>query len=93
MLFLAGMVVYGGGNVLVQSVISAPDHLSMVSANSLLVGLGATGMLLAALFDAAHGILMLPVLKPHNERLAFGYLGYRVFDGVLLAIGVIFLLL
>jgi hypothetical protein len=92
-LFLAGMVVYGGGNVLAQSVLGAPDHLSTVTANSMLVALGAMGMLLAAIFDAAHGILMLPVLKPHNERLAFGYLGYRIFDGALLAVGVVFLLL
>lgn len=93
MLFLAGMVFYGGGNVLAQSILGAPDHLSTVTANSMLVALGAMGMLLAAIFDAAHGILMLPVLKPHNERLAFGYLGYRIFDGALLAVGVVFLLL
>jgi hypothetical protein len=92
-LFLAGMVFYGGGNVLAQSILGAPDHLAAVTANSHLVALGAMGMLLAAILDVAHGILMLPVLKPHNERLAFGYLGYRIFDGVLLAFGVVFLLL
>jgi energy-converting hydrogenase Eha subunit A len=92
-LFLAGMVVYGGGNVLAQSVLGAPDHLATVSANSMLVAVGAMGMLLAAIFDAAHGILMLPILKKSSERLAFGYLGYRIFDGAVLAVGVVFLLL
>jgi hypothetical protein len=92
-LFLAGMVFYGGGNVLAQSILGAPDHLSIVSANSMLIAIGAVGMLLAAFFDAAHGILMFPILKPHSERFAIGYLGYRLFDGALLAVGVVFLLL
>ena len=93
MLYLAGFVFYLGGNILVQSVITRPDHLAAVSASSMLVALGAIGMLMAGIFDAAHGILMFPVLKPHNERAAIGYLGYRIFDGVLLAVGVVFLLL
>ena len=36
---------------------------------------------------------MLPVLKQHNERIAFGYFGFRIVDSVLLAVGVVFLLL
>jgi hypothetical protein len=92
-LFLAGMVVYGGGNVLVQSLLAAPDHLATLPANSMLLASGAMLMMMAAVFDAAHGILMLPVLKQHSERLAFGYLGYRLIDAVLLAVGILFLLL
>ena len=92
-LFLAGIVVYVGGNGLVQSVLGAPDHLASVSSNSTLVAVGALLMLMAALFDAAHGILMLPVLKQHDEGLAFGYLGARLVDAVLLAVGVLFVLL
>jgi hypothetical protein len=92
-LFLAGMVVYIVGNVLTQSILATPDHLATVSANSALLASGAMLMLMAAAFDAAHGVLMLPVLKHHNERIAFGYLGARIVDAVLLAVGVVFLLL
>jgi hypothetical protein len=46
-----------------------------------------------AAWDAAHGILMLPVLKQHSERIAFGYLGSRIVDAVFLAVGILFLLL
>lgn len=92
-LFLAGMGVYIVGNVLIQSILAAPNHLSTVPANSMLLTIGAMLMLMAAIFDAAHGILMLPVLKQYNEPIAFGYLGYRIVDAVLLAIGVVFLLL
>ena len=92
-LFLAGMVAYGGGNALVQSIVGAPDHLATVPAKSMLLAIGAMLMMLAAVWDAAHGILMLPVLKRHSERIAFGYLAYRIGDGVLLAVGILFLLL
>ena len=92
-LFLAGMVVYIAGNGLARSILGAPDHLATVPGDSTLLALGAMLMLLAAAFDAAHGILMLPVLKRHNERMAFGYLGARIVDSVLLAVGVVFVLL
>ncbi|HEX5506548.1 MAG TPA: DUF4386 domain-containing protein [Thermomicrobiales bacterium] len=92
-LFLAGMVVGIGGNGLIQSIVGAPDHLATVSANGRLLAIGALLMLLAGVWDAAHGILMLPVLKRHGERLAFGYLGYRIVDAVFIGLWVLFLLL
>jgi hypothetical protein len=92
-LFLAGIVVYIVGNGLVQSILGVPNYLSTVSVNSMLVAIGALLMLLPAAGDAAHGILMLPVLKQHNERIAFGYFGARIVDAVFLAVGVLFLLL
>ncbi len=53
-LFLAGMVVYIVGNGLIQSILAAPDHLSTVPANSMLLAIGAMLMLMASAFDAAH---------------------------------------
>jgi hypothetical protein len=92
--FLAGMVVYILGNaVLVEPILSAPDHLAAVAANSLPLTVGAMLMLMAAVGDTLHGILMLPVLRRHNERVAFGYFGARLIDAVFLAAGIMFLLL
>jgi Domain of unknown function (DUF4386) len=92
--FLAGMVVYIVGNaVLVQPILAAPDRLSAVSVSSLPLAIGAVLMLLAAVGDTLHGILMLPVLRRHNERLAFGYFGARIIDAVFIAVGIMFLLL
>ena len=76
-LYLAGMVVGIGGNVLIQSILGAPDHLSTVSANSMLLAIGAMLWLMAVVGDAAHGVLMFPVLKQHSERIAVGYLGFQ----------------
>src|SRR6478752_6974661 len=36
--------------------------------------------------------LMLPILRPHNKAIAAGYLGTRIFEGVVLAIGVVSLI-
>lgn len=92
-LFLAGMVVGIGGNSVVLSIVGAPDHLATVPANSTLLAIGAMLMLLAGVWDAAHGILMFPVLKRHSERIAFGYLGYRLVDAAFIGVWVLFLLL
>jgi hypothetical protein len=91
--FLAGMVVYLVGNaVLVEPILAAPDRLSAVSVSSLPLAIGAVLMLMAAVGDTLHAILMLPVLRRQNERLAFGYFGARIIDAVLIALGIVFLL-
>jgi Domain of unknown function (DUF4386) len=92
-LFIAGMVLGVGGNALIQSILGAPDHLSMVSANSMLLTIGAMLWLMTVAGDAAHGVLMFPVLKQHSEGLAFGYLGSRIIDAVFIGVHVLFVLL
>jgi uncharacterized protein DUF4386 len=92
-LYLAGMVVGIGGSVLVQSILAAPDHLATVTANSMELAVGAVLILMAGLWDAAHGILMFPVLKRYGERIALGYLGYRLVDAAFIGLWVLFLLL
>jgi hypothetical protein len=91
-MFLAGMTVYMVGNGLVQSVLDSPERLATTSQGAMSLSAGAALMLLAAAIDAAHGILMLPVLRRHGERLAFGYLAARLLDAALLAGGVILVL-
>src|SRR5215210_1863107 len=92
-IYLAGMLVGIGGVVLFQSILSAPDPLSAVSANSMLLAIGAILWLLAVVGDAAHGVLMFPVLKQHNERMAIGYLAARIVDAVFIAVMVLFVLI
>ena len=91
--YIAGFVVGIGGNILIQSNISAPNHLSTVFANSMMVALGAVLWLMAVLGDAAHGVLMFPVLKQHSERMAIGYLAARIVDAIFIAVFVLLLLL
>jgi len=91
--YLAGFVVGIGGIGLIQSILGAPDHLSTVSANNMLLAFGAILWLMAVVGDAAHGVLMFPILKQHNERIAVGYLAARIVDAIFIAIMVLFILI
>src|SRR5215203_4919633 len=92
-MYLAGFVVGITGFVLIQSILGAPDHLAKLPTSSMLLAFAAVLWLMAAAWDAAHGVLMFPVLKQHNsERIAVGYLGFRIMDGLIIAIMVLFVL-
>jgi hypothetical protein len=91
--YLAGFAVGLTGNGLIQSILGAPDYLATVSAKSMMLTIGAILWLLAVIGDAAHGVLMFPILKQHSERMAYGYLAARIFDAVFIAVMVLFILL
>src|SRR4051812_38128740 len=91
--YLAGFVVGIGGEALFQSILGAPNYLSTVSANGMTVAIGAILWLMAVIGDAAHGVLMFPILKQHSERIAVGYLAARIIDAVFIAIMVLFILI
>lgn len=90
--YLAGFVVGIAGNMLIQSILGAPNRLAAVSANSTTVAIGAILWLLAVVGDAAHGVLMFPVLKQQSERMAVGYLAARIVDAIFIAVMVLFVL-
>jgi len=91
--YLAGFVVGIGGMMLIQSILGAPNHLATVSAHGMTVAIGAVLWLLAVAGDAAHGVLMFPVLKQHSERMAIGYLAARIVDAIFIAVMVLFILI
>ena len=91
--YLAGFVVGIVGIILIQSILGAPNHLATLSANSMTLAIGAVLWLLAVVGDAAHGVLMFPVLKQHSERMAVGYLAARIVDAIFIAVMVLFILL
>ena len=65
---------------------TAPDHLAAVAANSMLLAAGVVLWLPTVVGDAAHGVLMFPVLKRHSERAAVGYLAARIADAIFIAV-------
>jgi Domain of unknown function (DUF4386) len=91
-IYLMGMVVGIGGNILIQSILGVPDYLAALGSNSMLLAFGAMLWLLPAVGDAAHGMLMFPVLNRYSRRIAVSYLGARVIDAVFVAIMVLFIL-
>jgi hypothetical protein len=84
-LFLAGFLAYGVGNLIATGIVRSDDR----SSSTALFVTGAALMLLNSAFVIGIGVLMLPILRPHNEAIAAGYLGTRIFEGVGLAVGVV----
>ena len=87
-LFLAGFLAYGVGNLIATGIVRSDDR----SSSTALFVTGAALMLLNSAFVIGIGALMLPILRPHNEAIAAGYLATRIFEGVGLAIGVVSLI-
>jgi hypothetical protein len=87
-LYILGFIVGVAGSAL-----GAPGQLDTVSAKSMLIAIGALLWVIAAAGDAAHGVLMFPILKQNNERIAFGYFGARIVEAAIIAISALFILL
>ncbi len=73
--------------------INSPDYLTAVSANENQVLIGVLFQLTLTASVVAIPILMFPILKKHNESLALGYVGARIFEGFFDAVIAISLLL
>jgi len=87
-LYILGFVVGIAGSVL-----SAPGQLDTVSAKSMMIAIGALLWVIAAAGDAAHGVMMFPILKQNNERVALGYLSARLVEAAVIAVSALFILL
>jgi len=87
-LFLSGFLAYGVGSLIATGIVRSGDR----SSSTALFVTGAALMLLNSAFVIGIGVLMLPILRPHNEAIAAGYLGTRIFEGVGLAVGVVSLI-
>ena len=87
-LFLAGYLAYGVGSVIAQGIVDSADR----SGSTTLFVTGTALMLLNSAFVIGIGLLMFPILRVHNKAVAAGYLGTRIFEGVVLAIGLVSLI-
>jgi hypothetical protein len=92
-IYVLGFIVGIGGQILIKSVLDTPNHLSIVSASSMTIAIGALLWMMEVIWDALHGVLMFPILKLYNERLAVGYLTFRIMDSTFIAIMILFILL
>ena len=83
-LFLAGFLAYGVGNLIATGIVDSGDR----STSTALFVTGTALMLLNSALVIGIGVLTFPILRPHSKAIAAGYLGTRIFEGVVLAIGV-----
>ena len=85
---------YGIGSGLVNSIASSPNYLANVYANKTTIVVGVILMALVHSFvNIGLPVIMLPILKPFNRYLTYGYLSAAIAATVVLVVGAIFLLL
>jgi hypothetical protein len=87
-LFLAGYLIYGVGNLIATGIVNSDDP----SNSTAMFVTGIALMLLNSAFVIGIGVLMFPILRANNKAIAAGYLGTRIFEGAVLAIGVVSLI-
>ncbi len=88
-LFLAGFLTYGVGNLIATGVVDSGDR----SDSTALFVTGIALMLLNSVVVIGIGVLMFPILRAHSPATAASYLGTRIFEGAVLALGVVSLIL
>ena len=91
-LFITATVAYSLGVIFLDPILGGSDYLTKASENENQVILGAFLVLIDSVAVAGIGIVIYPILKKHNETLAFGYAGARIIEGVLFIVNIIFIL-
>ena len=81
-LFLVAMVASLVGGGLVESLASASNTLQAATEFRTQVLIGALLELLNGICVLGIGVLMFPILRQHSEKLAVGYLGFRLVEAV-----------
>ena len=87
-LYILGFVVGIAGSAL-----GTQGQLDTVSARSMTIAIGALLWVIAAAGDAIHGVMMFPLLKQNDERIALSSFGARVVEAAIIAFSALFILL
>jgi Domain of unknown function (DUF4386) len=81
------------GAVLINPIINAPDYLTTVFPKSATVTSGMFFWLINDIGIVFIGLLMFPILRKQSESMALGYLSMRIFESILMIVGVFFAML
>jgi hypothetical protein len=92
LLFILPFFTYGGGNALINGVLSVPNHVATMGAHTLQYILGALLMLANSLNVVLLGVLLFPILAKRSKTSALAYFAARLAEGILLGAGVVCLL-
>lgn len=81
-LFLIAMAASLIGGGLLDALLSAPDYLRAIADHQSQVIIGILLEVINGISVVGIGVLLFPILKPHHERLALGYLSFRIIEAV-----------
>ncbi|NPE31265.1 DUF4386 domain-containing protein [Methanococcoides sp. SA1] len=88
-LFIFAIVMLFVGEALYKPILDSPDYLDNAYPNKIVVIIGIllefTGVPAVVLLS----VFLFPILKKHNEALALGYVGFRLFEAALLSVAYI----
>jgi len=82
-----------GGAALINPIINASDYLTMVFPKSMTITSGMFGWMINDIGIVFIGLLIYPILKKHSESMALGYVSMRMFESLLMIVGVFFAML
>jgi hypothetical protein len=88
-LFLTVMVTWFIGDELIGSILSAPDYLVNVYPNRIRVIIGVLFELIEVAAVVGIAVMMFPILKRYNERIALGYVVLRILECAMLIVAAI----
>jgi hypothetical protein len=89
MLFILADVTAILGLILYGPILSNPDYLVAGAANSNQVILGAVMELILACSVVGISITLFPYLRKFNEGMALGYVCFRLFEAVIISVGIV----
>ena len=89
-LYIVGMV---AGILSIAPAVDDTDYLTKASANATQVIFGAFCQFIMIVAYLGVAIAQYPILKNYNERLALGFLNFRIIAAVFILFGVIILLM
>jgi hypothetical protein len=92
-LFLVTAIGAIAGATLINPIINASDYLNTVFPKSAIVTIGMLFWLVNDIGIVFIGLLMFPILRKQSESLALGYVSMRIFESMLMIVGVIFAML
>lgn len=82
-----------GGASLINPIINSPDYLTLAFPKNITITSGMFGWMINDIGIVFIGFLMYPILKKHSESMALGYLSMRMFESLLMIVGVFFAML
>ncbi|MCB2199910.1 DUF4386 domain-containing protein [bacterium] len=92
--FIITFLAYGTGSGLIDSVLNVPDVLANVYAHKTQIIVGAILMAVVHTFtNIGLASIMLPIVKPYNKALAYGYFSAAIAATTILVVGATFLLM
>ncbi|WP_224450585.1 DUF4386 domain-containing protein [Haloprofundus salilacus] len=93
-LIILGYLTYGiPDGALIQPLLGTSDPLASISENTMQLTIAALIMAVNSAAVIGISLFLYPTIKQHNETIALGYIGTRIFESILMMGGIISLLL